>query len=81
MAGLRHWKERAAMRTGTANGRGVRDYAPIRCMLEMTDDSVITVIVKPGCSVADVHDMLTEITPCKGRFEHITIVDEDEANE
>jgi len=55
----------------------ITDSAPIRCVLEMTEDGVITVVVRPGCSVADVHDML-RMLPTDGHFEHLTIVDEDE---
>lgn len=53
------------------------DYQPIRCILEMTGCGHIAVIVKPGCSVEDVYDMLRMLPP-DGHFEHLTFVDEDE---
>ena len=55
----------------------VRDYEPIRCVLEMDADANIAVVVQPGCSVADVHDMLRLLTNCGGEFRHLTFVDED----
>jgi hypothetical protein len=65
--------------TSTVNGYQVgTDYQPIRCILEMTEDSTIWVIVSPGCSVPDVHDMLRQLTLCGGHFEHVTIMAEDE---
>jgi hypothetical protein len=42
----------------------------------MDADGQVTIIVKPGCSVADVHDMLRMLPP-DGHFEHLTIVDND----
>jgi hypothetical protein len=54
------------------------DYQPIRCLLEMFDDGQVAVIVKPGCSVADVHDMLRQLADCDGHFQHVTFVDEHE---
>lgn len=51
---------------------------PIRCMLEMLDDGQVTVIVRPGCSVADVHDMLRQLAQCDGHFQHVTFIDEYE---
>jgi hypothetical protein len=53
------------------------DHTPIRCILEMAEDSSIWVIVHPGCSVPDVHDMLRQLALCGGHFEHLTIVTED----
>jgi hypothetical protein len=67
------------MSRATTNVRkvAVKDYAPIRCVLEMADDSHIAVIVCPGCSVEDVCDMLRHL-PADGHFEHLIFVDEDE---
>jgi hypothetical protein len=56
---------------------GLSDYQPIRCVLEMTEDSDIAVIVQPGCSVDDVHDMLRMLVRCDGNFEHLTVLDTD----
>lgn len=58
-------------------GSVVEDYQPIRCVLEMDADANIAVVVSPGCSVADVHDMLRLLTHCGGGFDHLTFVDED----
>jgi hypothetical protein len=60
----------------TVDGRTVvaRDNQSIRCILEMTEDCAIWVIVNHGCSVPDVHDMLRQLTLCGGHFEHVTIV-------
>ncbi len=68
-----------AMITTSLNGhpRAIKDHTPIRCILEMTEDSAIWVIVHPGCSIPDVHDMLRQLTLCGGHFEHVTIVAED----
>lgn len=75
------------MTISTVNGRPTMpvtvagqptDYQPIRCLLEMLDDGQVTVIVSPGCSVADVHDMLQRLTHCDGQFQHLTFVDEHE---
>jgi hypothetical protein len=68
------------MTSTTTNGhhRAAKDHTPIRCILEMTEDSSIQVIVHPGCSVTDVHDMIRQLTLCEGHFEHLTIVTEDE---
>jgi hypothetical protein len=63
--------------TTAGHHRSVIDHAPIRCILEMTEESSIHVIVHPGCSVPDVHDMLRQLTLCGGQFEHVTIVAED----
>lgn len=52
------------------------DDQPIRCILEMTADSQIAVVVKPGCSVPDVHDMLRLLSRSDGHFDHLTFVDE-----
>jgi hypothetical protein len=75
----RHRSEGSTM-TSTTNGHhvAVKDHAPIRCTLEMTEDCAIWVIVRPGCSVPDVHDMLRQLTLCEGHFQHVTIVSEDE---
>jgi len=62
--------------TVISHGVAAQDYAPIRCVLEMTEDGVITVVVKSGRSVADVHDML-RMLPTDGHFEHLIIVDDD----
>jgi hypothetical protein len=43
-----------------------QDLQPIRCVLEMTEDGEIAVIVQPGCSVSDVHDMLRQLVRCGG---------------
>lgn len=43
----------------------------------MDPDGQIAVIVKPGCSVDDVHDMLRMLTLCAGHFDHLTFVDAD----
>ena len=59
----------------TVRGHKVRDYAPIQCLLEMTEDNIMTIVVRPGCSVPDVHDML-RLLPTDGHFDHLTIVDE-----
>jgi hypothetical protein len=59
----------------TGHKVGVSDHQPIRCVLEMTEDSEIAVIVEPGCSVDDVHDMLRILMRCGGHFEHLTITD------
>jgi hypothetical protein len=69
------------MTSTTVNGHkvNVSDYQPARCILEMDADSHIAVIVKPGCSVGDVHDMLGLLALCDGHFEHLTFVDDDEA--
>ena len=69
------------MTSVTVNGHRpkVSDYQPIRCVLEMTEDSQIAVIVQPGCSVSDVHDMMRQLVQCNGQFEHLTLVDEDES--
>jgi hypothetical protein len=66
--------------TTTLNNRKppVKDYQPIRCVLEMGEDSDISVIVKPGCSVADVHDMLAHLSLGGGHFEHLTFIDDDD---
>jgi hypothetical protein len=68
---------------GTAgrNGHSItgQDLQPIRCVLEMTEDGEIAVIVQPGCSVSDVHEMLQLLVHCDGSFGHVTFVDEDEA--
>jgi hypothetical protein len=53
------------------------DDQSVSCILEMAEDRHITVIVKPGCSVADVHDMLRMLPP-DGHFDHLTFVDDDE---
>jgi hypothetical protein len=68
------------MTSTTTNGRHIalKDHAPVRCILGMTEDSSIQVIVHPGCSVTDVHDMLRQLTLCEGHFEHVTLVAEDE---
>lgn len=68
------------MTNTTVNGHKLRlsDHQPIRCVLEMTEDSQIAVIVQHGCSVPDVHDMLRQLLLCNGHFEHVTIVDKDE---
>jgi hypothetical protein len=65
--------------TTTINGHhvAVKDHGPIRCILEMTEDCAIWVIVNPGCSVPDVHDMLRQLTLCGGNFEHVTVVADD----
>lgn len=60
------------------SGRTVRDYQPIRCVLEVDADSRLAVIVRPGCSVGDVYDMLQLLADAGGHFEHLTLVDEDE---
>jgi len=57
----------------------ISDCQPIRCVLEMTADGEIDVIVQPGCSVADVHEMLRWLVGCGGQFDHVTFVDTDEA--
>lgn len=49
--------------------------APIRCVLEMTEDAQISIVVSPGCSVADAQDMLRMLTLCAGGFDHVTFVD------
>ena len=54
------------------------DYRPIRCVLEMDADGQIAIIVKPGCSVDDVHEMLRILTCCAGHFDHLILVDADE---
>ena len=60
------------------NGHRVdADHAPIRCVLEMDSSGEIAVIVQPGCSVVDVHDMLRQLVLCGGHFEHLTVVDKD----
>jgi len=56
----------------------VKDYQPIRCVLEMGEDGDISVFIKPGSSVSDVHDMLRQLTLCRGHFEHLTFVADDE---
>jgi hypothetical protein len=58
--------------------RAVADYAPIRCLLEMDGEGNLAVIVQPGCSVADVHDLLRLLTGCGGQYDHLTFVDADE---
>ena len=58
---------------------GVSDYQPTRCVLEMTEDSQIAIIVQPGCAVNDVHDMLRILMRCDGHFDHLTFVDEEVA--
>jgi len=69
------------MTNATVNGRktALLDYQPVRCVLEMDSDGHIAVIVQPGCSVPDVHDMLRLLLLTDGHFEHLTFVDEDEA--
>jgi len=52
--------------------------APVRCVLEMTEDAHIAIIVKAGCSIADVHDVLRMLALSGGQFGHLTFVDEDE---
>jgi len=54
----------------------VADYQPVRCVLEMTDDMQIAIIVQRGCAIPDVHDMLRILAGCDGHFDHLTIVDE-----
>jgi len=52
-----------------------KDYKPVRCIVEMTEDSQIAVIVERGCSVPDVHDMLHMLTLCGGHLDHLTLID------
>lgn len=56
----------------------LQEHQPIRCVLEMTDDGDCRIIVRPGCSVPDVHDMLAYLSYCGRYFEHLTFVDADE---
>ena len=65
-------------RTLIAQPQPEPEHRPIQCLVEMLYDGTISVVVRPGCSVADVHDMLQQLTLCDGNFEHLTIVDEDE---
>jgi len=55
----------------------IPDHQPVQFLLEMRHDGFITIATKPGCSVADVHDMLREVTLYGGRFEHLVIDDHE----
>lgn len=54
----------------------VADYQPVRCVVEMNEGGDIAVIVRPGCSIADVQDMLGLLTLCDGQFDHLIVVDD-----
>jgi hypothetical protein len=52
------------------------DDTPVQCLLEMTEDSQVTVVLRPGCSVDDVEDMLRMLTLAGGDFKHFLVRDE-----
>ncbi len=52
------------------------DDAPVQCLLELTEDSQITVVVRPGCSVDDVEEMLQILTLAGGDFKHLLVRDQ-----
>lgn len=51
---------------------------PIRCILEMTEDGQLGIIVPPDCSPQEARDLIRHLATCGGHFDHLVYADDDE---